>query len=220
MKKLISFSLLIIVLLFAQSCEKDDTGSNVKLEGDQSAMSVVGTTVSSSSGAITGVTNPSASVTSLANGVSSYSGTATITNTAIKNILSNFPGITISGNNVTATGFKFKQTTDGIESFIDMGPGIIVKYDSNVGDTYPVGDTGRTRTVVSKSTTDDFYYGVYMIKVMKIEEPTPQLKSTSSLGVSKVTYWANHRFGLVAVQYDFADGTTAKVPVYCSTTNN
>jgi hypothetical protein len=220
MNKLITYSLLFLAIVLTQSCEKENTGSDVKLVGDQSAMSVVGTTVTSSSSAIPGVTNLTASVASLANGVSSYSGSATITNTAIKNILSNFPGITINGNTVTATGFKFKQTTDGIESFVDMGPGIIVKYDSNVGDTYPVGDTGRTRTVTSKSTTDDFYYGGMMIKTMKIEEPTPQLKSTSSLGVTKVTYWANHRFGLVAVQYDFADGTSAKLPVYSSTTNN
>jgi hypothetical protein len=220
MNKLITFSLLIIVLVITQSCKKDDAGSDVKLVGEQSPMSAVGTTISSSQTAIPGVSNMSASVASLSNGISSYSGSAIITNTTIKNVLSNFPGISINGNSVTATGFKFKQTTDGIESFVDMGPGVIVNYNSNVGDTYPVGSTGRTRTVMSKSTTDDFSWGGLMIKVMKIEEPTPQLKSTSSLGVTKVTYWANHKFGLVAVQYDFADGTSVKLPVYNSTTNS
>jgi hypothetical protein len=179
-------------------------------------MGGVGTTVSSSSVAISGVSALNASVVSLSNGISSYSGSGIVTNPTIKNILSNIPGITISGDSVKATGFQFKQTLEGIESYVGMGPGIIVKYASNAGDTYTVGSTGRIRTVVSKSTTDDYPYGFYLIKVMKIEEPTTGLKS---LGVSKITYWANHKFGLVTVQYDFTDGSSLNLPVYCSTTN-
>lgn len=218
MKNSFVYSLLVLLFVFVQSCEKD-SDSNVKIGGDLSTMSAVGTTVSSSSVAIAGVSNLSASVVSVSDGVSTYSGSGIVTNTTIKNIISSFPGVTVSGNNVSITGFKYKQTTEGIESNFELGPGIIVDYSSSVGDTYPVGDTGRTRTVVSKSTTDDYSYGFYNIKVMKVEEPIPTTKSTSGLGVSKVTYWANHKFGLVGVQYDFADGTTAKFPVYCSTTN-
>lgn len=218
MKKPFALFLLLSVIVLTQSCNIDDANPSTTLAGTQSTMSVVGTTVSSTSATIAGVSNLSATVVSLADGVSVYSGSGTVTNSAIKNILSNIPGITVNGNNVTATGFKYKQTSDGIECFLEMGPGILVNYNSSVGDTYPVGNTGRTRTVISKSTTDDYPYGFYNIKVMKVEEPTPDLKSTS-MGITKVTYWANHKFGLVAVQYDFTDGTTAKFPVYSSTTN-
>jgi len=218
MKNSLMFFLLCLLFVFVQSCEKD-SGSNVKIGGDPSAMSAVGTTVSSSGAAVAGVSSLSASVVSVTDGVSTYTGSGVVTNAAIKNIISGLPGVTVSGNNVTVTGFKYKQTTEGIESYFELGPGIIVDYSSSVGDTYPVGDTGRTRTVVSKSTTDDYSYGFYNIKVMKVEEPIPATKSTSGLGVNKVTYWANHKFGLVGVQYDFVDGTTAKFPVYCSTTN-
>jgi hypothetical protein len=214
MKKLFTAIFAFLLLAGMISCKKSD--SSTSIGGDTSPMSQVGITVQSSSVAIAGVSNLTGSVVSLSDGISSYSGTGVVTNSMIKNILSSFPEITISGDNITATGFKFKQTVEGIESFVDIGPGILVKYSSNVGDTYPVGSTGRTRTVTYKSTTDDYWYGFYQIKVIQVEEPTPGLKS---FGVEKVTYWANHRFGLVGVQYDFTDGSSANFPVYCSTEN-
>lgn len=219
MKNSLVFFLLCLLFVFVQSCDIDLGSKDNEIGGDQSTMSAVGTTVSSSGAAIAGVSNLSASVVSVADGVSTYSGTGKVTNSTIKNIISSLPGVAVNGDNVSVTGFKYKQTTEGIESYFELGPGVIVNYSSGVGDTYPVGDTGRTRTVVSKSTTDDYPYGLYNIKVLKVEEPIPTTKSTSGLGVTKVTYWANHKFGLVGIQYDFVDGTTAKFPIYCSTTN-
>jgi hypothetical protein len=219
MKKSLLLLFVLFVLVLAQSCKKDkesSTDANT-LGGDPSPMAAVGETVSSSTVPISGISNLNATVISVADGVSSYSGSGIVTDPTIKNILSSMPGIVVSGDAVTATDFKFRQTTDGIESLVGMGPGIIVKYASNVGDTYSVGSTGRTRTVASKSTTDDYYYGGMLIKTMKIEEPTPGLKST--LGVTKITYWANHKFGLVGIQYNFADGSSFALPVYSSTTN-
>ena len=218
MKKLFPLFILLVVLVLSYSCSKDESNASATLGGTQSPMGVVGASVNSSSTAISGVSNLNATVVTVSNGISTYSGSGTVTNATIKNILSNIPGITISGNNVTATGFQYRQTSEGIECLVDIGPGILVNYNSNVGDTYPVGNTGRTRTVVSKSTVDDYAYGGFYIKAMKVEEPTPNLKSTS-LGITKVTYWANHKFGLVGVQYDFSDGTSAKFPVFNSTTN-
>jgi hypothetical protein len=92
----------------------------------------------------------------------------------------------------------------------------MVKYASNAGDTYPVGSTGKVRTVTSKSSEDDYSYGFYDIKVVKIEEPNTTMRSSS---VSKTTYWANHKFGLVGVQWDFSDGSSIKMPVFWSATN-
>ncbi|HTX87470.1 MAG TPA: hypothetical protein VMC08_00645 [Bacteroidales bacterium] len=215
MKKLITFLLALIMLAGINACKKKTDDSN-DLGGDSSPMAAVGTVVTSSSATISGVSNLTATVVSQSGGVSYYNGSGIITNSAFKNILSNFSEITIHGDSVSVTGFKVKQTLDGIECQSDIGPGIIVKYASNVGDSYQVGSTGRTRTVVSKSSTDDYYYGFFLIKVMQVEELTPSLKS---IGVSKVTYWANHKFGLVGIQYNFTDGSSVNFPVYCSTSN-
>jgi hypothetical protein len=43
------------------------------------------------------------------------------------------------------------------------------------------------------------------------------LKKTG--GITKYTYIANHKFGLVGVKVSFDDGTSADFPVYSSTGN-
>ena len=214
MKRHYLILLALFFVLFSLSCKKKST--EPALGGDLSPMGQTGTTVSSSSVPISGVSGLTATIVSLQDGVSTYSGSAVVTNVTIKNILANLPGITITGDNVTATGFKFKSTTEGVESFVPASSGIIVDYNSNVGDTYPIGSTGNNRTVVSKSTANEYPYGLYLIKVMKVEEPTTSLKS---MGVTKITYVANHRFGLVGVEFTFTDGTSAAFPVYTSNEN-
>jgi hypothetical protein len=139
MKKL-SILLLSITMILCLSCEKllnkDDPDA---LNGDQSPMGAVGVTVESSSAAIAGLSNFTATVTALNDGVSTYSGSATVTNTFLKNMVANFPGVSINGDVVSISNMKIKQTTDGIMSMTGGGAGILVKYDSNVGDTYPIG---------------------------------------------------------------------------------
>jgi hypothetical protein len=54
------------------------------------------------------------------------------------------------------------------------------------------------------------------IKVIEVEEIPSSLKST---GISKITYWANHRFGLVGVDFTFDDESTAAFPLYTSAEN-
>jgi hypothetical protein len=56
-----------------------------------------------------------------------------------------------------------------------------------------------------------------LIKTIQVEDNPIYLKSTA--GVSKVTYVANHKFGLVGVKLAFDDGTTTTFPVYSSTEN-
>jgi hypothetical protein len=219
MKRFLYLFSVLVIFLLSPACKKssDDNNSTPSIGGEISPMSAIGTTVTSSSTPIVGVSGLTASVVSLSDGVSSYNGNGIVANTGIKNILSNFPDFTINGDTVSVTGFKFRQTVEGIECQNSMGPGLIVNYNSSVGATYPVGSTGRVRTVISKSTTDDYPYGLFMIKVMKIEEPTPTL---TSIGINKVTYWANHRFGLVGVKFDFSNGISTIFPVYTSTSNS
>lgn len=207
-----------MIALFS-SCEKllgkeEDSGT---IGGAQSAMGEVGVTVSSSSVEIAGVSNCEATITSLTDGISSYTAEATVTNPLLKNIVSNFPGVTIDGDKCTITNFQVQQTTEGIKTLTGPGAGVIVKYDSEVGDTYPVGNTGSVRKVVSKTGEDDYSYGFMLIKTIQVEMEPLGLKKTG--GITKYTYIANHKFGLVGVKVSFDDGTSATFPVYSSTQN-
>lgn len=190
--------------LFLFSCKKDTSS----LGGSQANTGVVGVTVSATS-TVSGVSSISGSVTSLQGGVSTFSGTAVVTNTTIKNVLANLPSMTINGNNVSTTAVKFKLTTEGIESISPLDAGVIINFGSSVGDTYACG-TGSKRTVKSKSTTDDYFWGGMLIKVMTTEE-TP-----NKFGVKKIVYYSNHKFGLVAIEITFDDNSVAKFPLTSS----
>lgn len=218
MKKLLVLLLSITIAVLCFSCEKllkkDDPGT---LAGDPSPMAAAGVTVESSSGAIAGVSNFKATVTSYRDGISTYSGAATVTNSLLKNMVANFPGVTITGNTVSITNMQMQQTSDGIKCITGPGAGVIVRYDSEVGDTYPIGETGNVRTVVSKTGADDYPYGMLLIKTIQVETNPNTLKRTG--GVSKITYVANHKFGLVAVKVAFDDNSSTTFPVYSSTQN-
>jgi hypothetical protein len=218
MKKLLVVLLGISVGLTCISCEKilDKEDAN-ELKGEQSPMGEVGATVSSSSAEIAGVSEFSAVVTSLKDGISSYSATAKVSNTLLKNMVSNFPGVTIDGDQVSITDLKMQQTREGIKCHTGPGAGVLVKYDSKVGDTYPIGSTGKERKVVSKTGVDDYPYGFFLIKTIQVETDPNILKNTG--GINKITYIANHKFGMVGVKLDFDDETNATFPVYSSAEN-
>ncbi len=217
MKKLFVILLGISVSVFCLSCEKilDKEDAN-ELKGDQSPMGEVGVIVSSGSAEIAGVSNFSAVVTELKDGVSTYTASAKVTNTFIKNMVSGFPGVTINGDDVTITNLKMQQTTEGIKCLTGLGAGVLVKYDSKVGDTYPVGNTGKERKVVSKTGEDDYPYGFFLIKTIQVETTPIDMKSG---GIQKITYIANHKFGMVGVKVDFDDETSVTFPVYSSAEN-
>jgi hypothetical protein len=196
------FIFLSALLFFLNSCNKDE------LKGDQSPMGEVGNQVWSTSGELFGCSSMTGEVVTLDDGVSSYAGTAVVTNPTIKNILSNSPHCTVNDDEVMATNIKFKSTTEGIESVSGLAPGIIVKYDAEVGDEYPIGSTKKVRKVVRRSTEDDYLYGFFMIKVIEVEE------YPGTMGVDKITYYANHRFGLAGIKFEFDDETTAWFPIY------
>jgi hypothetical protein len=211
-----NFSTLLVsmsLLLLCYSCEKE---SDTKLSGAQSPMGEVGVTVSSSSATIAGVSNANAVVTNLDGGISTYSASATVTNALLKNLVANFPGVTVNGDEVSITGMEIQQTKEGIRSLTGPGAGILIKYDSSVGDTYPIGNTGKVRTVVSKTGEDDYSYGFLLIKTIQVEMEPIGLKSG---GVDKFTFVANHRFGLVGVKVTFDDQTEVTFPIYTSAEN-
>jgi len=184
--------------------------------GEQTPMGEVGVTVSSSSATIAGVSNANATVTKLEGGISTYSASATVTNALLKNLVANFPGVTINGDLVSITGMEIQQTKEGIKSLTGPGAGILVKYDSEIGDTYPIGNTGQNRTVISKTGLDDYSYGFFLIKTIQVEMDPVNLKSG---GVDKYTFVANHKFGLVGVKVTFDDQTEVTFPIYTSAEN-
>lgn len=109
----------------------------------------------------------------------------------------------------------FKATEEGMLDYIYGDPFIIVKYGDGVGTTYsaktPTG-VEQTREIVAKSTTDDFPYGFMYIKTSKVEQ------ELNAGGVRKMTYYANHKFGLVYWEVSLDDGS--KVGSYLYSSNN
>jgi hypothetical protein len=192
--------------------DKDDDNN---LGGEKSPMGAVGTTYSSID--VPGVTNLNAEVTGRdEDGISTFKGSAVVTDALLKNaILTSAPEITMDGDTAATTSVKIKQTKEGIQLLSGPTPGILVKYDAKVGDTYPI-DGGYIRTVVSRSETDDYYYGFTLIKVIEVEEVETAHKST---GINKVTYFANHKFGLVGIRLQYEDESTLHFPVFCSEIN-
>ncbi len=197
--------------LTLSSCEKYLGGSSIG--GTPSPMADVGTTYSAWATNVEGVGSIEASVSSSKSGVATLKGSALVTNPHLKTVLANIPDMVFTGEKVSLDGIQVKNTSAGIESVYGLAPGIIVKYDSNVGDTYKIAGSSEVRKVVSKSTDDDYPYGFMYIKAMKIEE------NHTKMGIKKINYWANHKWGLVGIEFIFDDGSSAKFPISSSTNN-
>ena len=131
MKKVIFSLSMALLIIISMSCKKSEDESPA-LEGDQSPMGQVGTTISSSSIAIAGVSDFNGTVVALNNGVSSYNGSAVVTNPILKNVLANVPQLTFKGDTVFAKDIQAKSTTEGIEVLSGLRPGILVIYGAGV----------------------------------------------------------------------------------------
>ena len=111
------------------------------------------------------------------------------------------------------TDLKYKITSEGIQDYnnVDGKAHTLVKYDSNVGDTYTVelnnGNT-LTRKVTAKSTEDDYQWGFFYIKTITVEQ------NAIAPGISKYRFRANHKFGLVNVEAVMEDGSVVAMYVY------
>ena len=111
---------------------------------------------------------------------------------------------------------KMKVTSEGIQEYMSGGgnfsnPFTIVKYSASVGDKYEFTNTDGikvTRTVTYKSTTDDYYMGFWMIKVIKVEQ------TQDDPFIDKITYVTNHKFGLVGVIVQTKNGKTLTLGIF------
>jgi hypothetical protein len=124
---------------------------------------------------------------------------------------------TTNKNAMVATAdVKFRITSEGIQDYVNSRgdvskPFTIVKYSANVGDKYETTNADGikvTRTVMYKSTTDDYPVGFWLFKVIKVEE------TKDDLFIDKITYVANHKYGLFGVLVKTKTGKELKLGVF------
>jgi hypothetical protein len=131
-------------------------------------------------------------------------------------LISQIPKELISENNKINTEIKIKSTSEGIQDNFNADEKFftIAKYDCKVGDTYTyTNSNGKklVRKVTKKSTTDDFYNGIFMIKVIEVEQ------EVSASGIDKFIYRVNHKFGFVDLEILLEDGSKVESLVTPST---
>jgi hypothetical protein len=119
------------------------------------------------------------------------------------------PDVYKNSNGVIETDFKMKITSEGIvDYFVEGKPRLLVKYGDGVGTEYKFNATSGyvyVRRITEKTGLDEWPLTPWFyIKTSKIEENVP----SNPYNISKITYRANHRFGLV-----FLEGTTPAGPI-------
>ena len=198
------------------SCKKDD---GLVLGGTPTPMGEIGNTFTSSHN-IPGLSTVSAEVTGFEDGVSIITGTATLTNPNLVDLVNAlqpiFPSqVSVDGDEVSVE-LHARFTDKGISSLYNDEEMILVKYDAKVGDKYTAKVDGKTITneVVARSTDDDFYWNGFYIKVIKMESTGHDLG-----GLKTVTYYANHKFGLVGVKLLFDNDNTISASIYSDNIN-
>lgn len=204
-----SFIILALVLAFTSCKKSDDSSDSSSISGSTSIpINTVGNTFSNSVVTSGAMYSGTIAITGVTDGVATVQFKSAIpTNIPIlQGIKAKYKD---ASGNLVCTG-KFKMTDAGILDYNnkDHKPFVIVKYDGNVGDKYTlVKSDGSTivRQVVRKSTTDDYYWGGMLIKTIDVEQ------SSNIAGVKKITYYSNHKFGLVAVRVDMEDGSHSQL---------
>jgi hypothetical protein len=165
---------------------------------------------------VDGISNISCKISDLADGISTIYYTCKIDRSDWVTMAQYIPGSTITGNTIISGG-QAKITENGIMNVYDEGNLLLVNYNTaSVGDKYSLKTGGRTieREVTAKSTEDDFFWGWMLIKTIDIEETGRGIP-----GVNKVTYFTNHKFGLVGLKVEFEDGSVKQVGIYSTNSN-
>jgi hypothetical protein len=199
--------LFLVVFLLAASCDllKSDAKDSDSIGGSTDIpINKVGTTFANN--VVAGFTSyqGNIAITSVTNGVTTVQFKAAIpANVPILQGIK--PKYKDSSGNLVCEG-KFKMTDEGILDYNnkDHKPFVLVKYDGKVGDIYKLEKSDGTvieREIVRKSESDDFYWNGMIIKTIDVEQ------SSNIPGVANITYFCNHKFGVVAVRVNMEDGT-------------
>jgi hypothetical protein len=192
--------------LVLTSCKKQDSNdSSSSISGSSSIpINTVGNTFTNSVVVGTASYQGTISITKVTDGVATVQFKSAIPSN-IPILQGIKPKYKDASGNLVCEG-KFMMTDAGILDYNnkDHKPFVLVKYDANVGDKYTLQKSDGTtivRQVVRKSTTDDYYWNGLIIKTIDVEQ------SSNIPGVKKITYFSNHKFGLVAVRVEMEDGS-------------
>jgi hypothetical protein len=208
-------ALLASLVLFAGGCKKNDTPSGPNDLGGETniPLTKVGS-VTSFYTKFNGVNMPSGemTVTSNNNGIVKYHLVIDLKGRPDSAFLaSQTPPEYQDGNGNLMTDISLKITSEGIQDFSQSDkPWTIVKYNDNVGATYPfTTDKGKNlvRTITEKTGVDEWPLGFYYIKTTKVEEINPP----NVTDADRIVYRANHKFGLVYAEVHFKNGNTASI---------
>lgn len=157
--------------------------------------------------------------------ISNNNGVATI---QVKADLRQVPELEVFNNFIPAsmkdasgrvnTTVKFKITSEGMQDNMNVDGKLhtLVKYDAKVGNQYKINTSNGktiTRTVTERTNQDDFPFGFFNIKTIKVEQ------DSRVPGITNFIYRLNHRFGLVFVQILMEDGSSADVYLYSQNEN-
>ena len=204
----------IVLVIFVACKDENEADDNVnKLGGSQSPIGNVGNSFSSTN-IVPNVTNISAQVVGLNNGVSSISVVATVTNPIYLAMLALAPEVEVSGNTVTIN-LQYRITTEGIQDVYPDGSTLnVVKYNAKVGDVYTCSYNTLRREVTVVSNKDEFSWNGMKIKTIHVKETNREIP-----GLDHIEIVSNHKFGLVTWKFVFTDGTTLNFPIVSATTN-
>ncbi|MFN8321026.1 MAG: hypothetical protein U0T74_00085 [Chitinophagales bacterium] len=208
-------ALTICFVLLTDSCKKNDTPNGPNDLGGETniPLTQVGS-VTSVYIKINGVNMPNGemTVTNNSNGIVKYHMVIDLNGQADSALLAGLtPAEYQDGNGHLVTDLTLKITSEGIQDYSQGDkPWTIVKYEDNVGATYPfTTDKGKNllRTVTEKTGVDEWPLGFYYIKTSKVEEIDPP----SIKEADHIIYRANHKFGLVYAEIHLKDGNTASI---------
>lgn len=203
-------TILFFSLISLSSCDLGDAGPEKQIGGDMLSLAELGNTFRLYT-AVPGVNVSEATVSDVSGGISTTTLNVTVTDENLLAWKDSFPYLKTVNGNTAQIEIPGRVTTEGIQSYSNGEYFTVVKFDAAVGDKYKGKINGKSvvREVISKSSTDDYSYGFFDIKVYKIEE-----RGLGLPGLQKINYFANHKFGLVGIEAVFEDGSTKVVSVF------
>jgi len=218
-------TLLLFSVIFISCDPKDDESSDPNVINGDTNIGI--NTVGNSFGASVKVGNDYYDVGDSVYIVSNNNGVVTL---RVKADLTQIPALDVINDAVPISykdqngkinvDVQFKCTSEGIQDYNWFTkPGkyhTIAKFDAKVGDSYPIKNSDGVdivRTVTERTDQDDFPYGFYDIKTIKVEED-PKIP-----GIKNIVYRVNHKFGLVWFEIEMEDGSKASSYFFTDYTN-
>lgn len=224
-KRIFIFILLFFSVIFISCDSKDDESSDPNVINGETNIGI--NTVGNSFGASVKVGNSYYDVGDSIYIVSNNNGIVTL---RVKADLTQIPALQVINDAVPSSykdqngkinvDVQFKSTSEGLQDYNWFTkPGkyhTIAKYNAKVGDSYPIKNSDGidiVRTVTERTDQDDFPYGLFYIKTIKVEED-PKIP-----GIKNIVYRVNHKFGLVWFEIEMEDGSKASSYFFTDYTN-